>query len=205
MIVFCIIINKMFLSCFRFYPFKSSRTRLYLKLFAEMCWLKEKFLANWTLDPSLGGSFLVEEENKWRLLWQISKNGNLGSTTFKFPKVFLYFELDQFLTSEASSSSIPLSFVVVVLLPSCCCFWGRSVELQSSPKSTKRVNSGLNVGALQWDKNEPHGQSGWMYGGLRSGCMECTAAGGCLPLERPRTQVYTLRPGPVATTSSIQG
>ena len=46
-----------------------------------------------------------------------------------------------------------------------------------------------------------------MYGGLRSGCMECAAAGGCLP-PRPLSAVcaapsavYTPRRRPVAATS----
>ena len=44
----------------------------------------------------------------------------------------------------------------------------------------------------------------WMYGGLRSGCMECAAAGGCLS---PRAPQLCVHPGPQTgfTDLLIQG
>ena len=102
-----------------------------------------------------------------------------------------------FLTSDASSSSMAMSLAMQALLPCQC------LVAKGGPAAVKRVLSpGIarnitnknaqnlsSLGRLTPWKRAPV----WMYGGLRSGCMECAAAGGCLS---PRAPQLCVHPGP---------
>ena len=102
------------------------------------------------------------------------------------------------LTSDASSSSMAMSLAMQALLPCQCLVargdrprWNAFFHLELHEiEQNKNAQNLSSLGRLTpWKRAGPV----WMYGGLRSGCMECAAAGGCLS---PRAPQLCVHPGP---------
>ena len=138
----------------------------------------------------------VEEENKWQRQWRISKMEIDSVPRQHFP----IGKLKNFLTSDASSSSMSLSLAVLLLLA-----WVGLVSRVDQQRTALHLESRIEKYPTQdcpkcgsADEDLPHGSRGpmWLYGGLRSGCMECAAAGGCLvPVRSPQLCTHPLQTG----------
>ena len=122
----------------------------------------------------------VEEETKWQPQWRISKM-EIDSVP---RQLFPIGNLKHFLTSDASSSSMTLSLAVPLLLASASfgVQGGRAENCPSPRIPDRKVSDARFPKHGCANEDSPHGSRApvWLYGGLRSGCMECAAAGGCL-------------------------
>ena len=154
------------------------------------CELKQKFLSH------SRESCQVEEETKWQPQWRISKM-EIDSVP---RQLFPIGNLKHFLTSDASSSSMTLSFAVLLWLA-----WVGLVARVDQRRSALHLESRLDKHRTQdcprcgcANEDLPHGSRAavWLYGGLRSGCMECAAAGGSLvPCALPQLCTHPLQTG----------